>query len=251
MATPAASGGALVDLALKHVGEGYVLGVLAPKDNPNWSGPWDCAEFASWLIFQLASVLYGCDRDFGDPSSADAYTGVWARDARSLGVIISVEQAARTPGAAVLRIPQVAGIGHIVISEGNGRTIEAHSSADGVVELSLAQRRWDCGILVPGLTYSEGTSVVVDPPAGAVFRLTVPTMHGKAVERIQQLLRDAGFDPGDVDGIFAPHTQAAAVAFQLSKGLAADGEVGPVTMKALRAFGTEKPQPRLRVQTRM
>ncbi|MBA3915323.1 MAG: peptidoglycan-binding protein [Acidobacteriales bacterium] len=76
-------------------------------------------------------------------------------------------------------------------------------------------------------------------------------MQGKAVERIQQLLRDAGIDPGDVDGIFGPHTQAASVAFQLSKGLVPDGEVGPVTMKALRAVRAEKPPPTLRFRRQM
>src|SRR5438874_10761443 len=40
-----------------HIGEPYVLGSLAPKNNPTWKGPWDCAEFASWLVFQAADVL--------------------------------------------------------------------------------------------------------------------------------------------------------------------------------------------------
>ena len=81
-APPQPNGNALVQLACKLVGEKYVLGAFAPKDNPGWTGPWDCAEFASWLVFQIAARLYGCRRDFGDPATADAYTGYWAHDAR-------------------------------------------------------------------------------------------------------------------------------------------------------------------------
>src|SRR5439155_19058624 len=58
--TALASGEDIVERAREHVGEKYILGVLAPKDNSNWTGPWDCAEFASWLVFQVAAKLYGC-----------------------------------------------------------------------------------------------------------------------------------------------------------------------------------------------
>ena len=143
MATSApliATGRGVLQLAKGHVGERYVLGVLAPKDNNTWKGPWDCSEFASWLIFQTARVLYGCDRDFGAPGTAKAFTGYWERDAGMFGEIISVDEAARTPGAAVLRVPQPGATGHIVISDGFGRTVEAHSSKDGVIESTLLPR---------------------------------------------------------------------------------------------------------------
>ena len=94
----AVRGERILQLGRKHIGEPYVLGSLAPKNNPKWAGPWDCAEFASWLVFQAADVLYGCASDSGDPASADAYTGYWARDAETLGVKIGVDQAMRTPG---------------------------------------------------------------------------------------------------------------------------------------------------------
>jgi len=236
MASPAAAaptGQQLVDLALLHVGEAYILGAAVPKDNPHWRGPWDCAKFASWLHFQAGAVLYGCDRDFGSPSTADAYTGYWERDAKALGHIISVEQAARTPGAAVLRVPAGGATGHIVISDGQGGTVEAHSHADGVIKSALANRRWDLGILVPFIDYSAGAIISVVPPPTTIYRLTAPPMSGPAVQAIQSRLKTLGFDPGVVDGDFGPHTQAAVIAFQLSKGLAPDGEVGPRTAAAL------------------
>src|SRR6266702_2188838 len=104
---------------------------LAPKDNSKWKGPWDCAEFASWLVFQAAGMLYGCASDSADPASSDAYTGYWARDAETLGVKIPVEQAIRTPGAAVLRSPQSGATGHIVISDGRGYRVDDLRAAMG------------------------------------------------------------------------------------------------------------------------
>ena len=77
----------MLQRARQHIHEDYVLGVVAPKNNPNWRGPWDCAEFTSWLVYQEARVLYGCVDDNSLPAVADAYTGAWtdefepARDA--------------------------------------------------------------------------------------------------------------------------------------------------------------------------
>jgi len=231
--TPPATGETVVQRARAHVGQKYVFGVLVPKDNPNWMGPWDCSEFASWVVFQTAKTLYGCDNDNGAPQTADAFTGYWARDANSRGTKISIDQAARTPGAAVLRVPQGAATGHIVISDGQGGTVEAHSPKDGVIQFTLANRRWDMGILVPGITYTEGPAVQVPPPTVVIYRLTTPMMRGDKIREIQQALEAAGFDPGQLDAIFGPRTHAAVLAFQLSRGLLPDGEVGPKTAAAL------------------
>jgi len=224
----------LLRLARLHIGEKYVLGALAPKNNRHWEGPWDCAEFVSWMVYQAAGVLYGCDSNAGDPAKADAWTGYWARDAKKLGDRITVEQAARTPGAAVLRAPAAQAIGHIVLSDGEGGTVEAHSTKRGVIAGTLAGRRWDMGILVPGIQYSESSApVVVALPEVVIYRLKKPRMTGGEVRALQHKLKAAGFNPGPIDGEFGPMTQAAVVAFQLSRGLVADGEVGPRTAKDL------------------
>lgn len=66
-----------------------------------------------------------------------------------------------------------------------------------------------------------------------------PTLRRKAkneaVTRLQKALRDAGFDPGPVDGAFGSGTQRAVKAFQASCGLEADGIVGKKTWAALAA----------------
>jgi N-acetylmuramoyl-L-alanine amidase len=222
----------LLTLARKHIGEAYVLGALAPKGNRQWSGPWDCAEFASWCVYQASGQIFGCRPRGGDPDTVDAYTGYWAEDAVSIGQEIAVGLAAATPGAFLLRRPGGA-IGHVVISAGGGRTIEAHSTRRGVIEGEAAGRRWDIGVLVPGIEVEvpEGPSPV--PAGGIVLRLKEPHMTGRLVRDVQQALVAQGLQTGGVDGDFGPQTAAAVRAFQLRRGLAVDGEVGALTAKAL------------------
>ncbi len=53
------------------------------------------------------------------------------------------------------------------------------------------------------------------------------------VRALQQALRKVGWQPGPVDGLFGPRTEAAVVQAQRAAGLAADGIVGPRTAGAL------------------
>ena len=56
---------------------------------------------------------------------------------------------------------------------------------------------------------------------------------GPEVTKLQQRLKEKGFDPGVIDGKFGPGTEAALIAFQKSEGLAADGIAGPRTLAEL------------------
>lgn len=58
---------------------------------------------------------------------------------------------------------------------------------------------------------------------------------GPDVLILQSTLKQLGFDPNGVDGVFGPGCEAAVIAFQQSKGLTPDGVVGPATMAALQA----------------
>jgi N-acetylmuramoyl-L-alanine amidase len=231
--TTTPSGDALVRLARTRIGDRYDF-VLVPKDNPKWSGPWDCAELVSWCVYQVAKILYGCQSNSANPAVADAWTGYWLRDAKTLGIQVSIERAAGTPGAAVLRAAQPGRIGHIVLSDGLGGTVEAHSRARGVIGHTLHGRRWDLGILVPGIQYNEiATPVTPHAPRTAVYRLTTPPMKGEVVRRIQRALTGVGYHPGPVDGLYGPQTHAAVAAFQAARRVLVDGEVGPQTARAL------------------
>ncbi len=64
---------------------------------------------------------------------------------------------------------------------------------------------------------------------------------GAAVEDLQTKLKEAGFDPGPIDGKFGPATAAAVRAYQQANGLQVDGIVGPQTRGAL--LGQSTPQP--------
>jgi N-acetylmuramoyl-L-alanine amidase len=222
----------LLGIARRHLGERYVLGALAPKANPAWSGPWDCAEFCSWCVYQATGRLFGCRPRSGDPDRADAYTGFWGEDARQLGTVISVGQAAATAGAFLLRLPASA-IGHVAISAGEGKTVEAHSANRGVIAGSVDGRRWDMGVLVPGIVVRVPDAPLPVPAPRVVLRVRSPRMTGRLVKDVQRALGNADFNPGPIDGEYGPQCAAAVRAFQLREGLAVDGEVGNVTAKRL------------------
>ena len=65
-------------------------------------------------------------------------------------------------------------------------------------------------------------------------------LYGKAV---QTALRKAGFFSGKADGRIGPRTREAVKAFQSSQGLAADGNIGLKTLRALRPYGAGSPRP--------
>jgi peptidoglycan hydrolase-like protein with peptidoglycan-binding domain len=52
---------------------------------------------------------------------------------------------------------------------------------------------------------------------------------GTAVRQLQEALKEAGHDPGPIDGEFGPATEAAVRAFQQEKEIAVDGVVGDIT----------------------
>lgn len=148
------TGKLIFELGTPHIGEAYVAGIQVPMNDATWQGPWDCAEFASWLVFQAGGILYGT-RIRDDHSFADAYTGHWGDQAECDDATIGVDDAARIVGAFLLRKPRPGKRGHIVVSDGQGGTLEAHSRKRGVVRETLDGRRFDYGILVPGIDYSD------------------------------------------------------------------------------------------------
>jgi len=53
---------------------------------------------------------------------------------------------------------------------------------------------------------------------------------GEEVRRIQKKLRELGYNPGTVDGVYGTRTKNAVIAFQKHCGLTADGIAGPKTL---------------------
>lgn len=221
------------ELAIDHVSEPFVFGARAPLSNANWKGPWDCAEFASWCLFQATGVLFGVEPR-KNPVTADAFTGFWADQAFETNAIVPVEVAARTVGAFLVRKPAPARIGHIVISDGKGGTVEAHSSLRGVIRSTLAHRRWDMGVIVPNVIAHASPDLPPIEVALNTLRVQAPLLAAPIVKDVQRALNKAGFTAGRIDGVYGPQTAHAVRLFQSANNLVADGEVGPATFKALK-----------------
>ncbi len=210
--------------------------VLVPKDNPNWNGPWDCAEFVSWVAYQKLKKLYGCVNNQGNPATTEAYSGAWVHDA-SNGTLIPTNEADAmlTAGVVLVRKPPLPGhMGHVAITDGAGKTMEAAGTGLGVRAGNVTGRVWDYYCRLPGVSYSSNPGTPRLKPLPSVIRLEQPNVKGPKVTEIQQALKAAGFDPGKIDGAYGPHTTAAVAAFQTTHRLVADGVVGPATARALK-----------------
>jgi peptidoglycan hydrolase-like protein with peptidoglycan-binding domain len=101
-------------------------------------------------------------------------------------------------------------------------------------------------LCLPGVT-PDGTAVAraADANQGSGASLALGSGYGrsegsKRVRALQQRLDALGQQPGPIDGLYGPLTEAAVKRFQSSAGLAIDGIAGPQTQRALRA---EWPQP--------
>lgn len=213
----------LVNFLMPLIGSKYVLGATVPKAQAGFTGPFDCAEFVAYGVYQTYGIVYGCEPD--DPAKinhADAFTGYFGRDAQKFGKIITVAEAAQIPGAIILRLAAGPSYGHIVVSQGNGKTVEANCTKYGCIQSVVSGRRFDYGILLPGVEYKANTSIVSTPPKDTVYKLKSPYMKSDFIKKVQIALGSLG---SDVDGVYGPHTQSLVVAFQKSKGLIVDGEL--------------------------
>jgi uncharacterized protein (TIGR02594 family) len=63
--------------------------------------------------------------------------------------------------------------------------------------------------------------------------MMMPNAARENIRLIQQALTQQGFDAGVIDGVWGRRTENAVRGFQASRGLLADGVVGPKTWKAL------------------
>ena len=83
---------------------------------------------------------YGCPPGYSSASvsstarrASEDLLGFWADEARRTGCTAPVIVARNTPGAFLLRFATATLPGHVVICDGKGGTLEAHSHVDGVI----------------------------------------------------------------------------------------------------------------------
>lgn len=89
----------------------------------------------------------------------------------------------------------------------------------------------------PSAPSASGGSSSVDGITSSQSTWLRGNSSGPAVSDLQQKLKDAGFDPGPIDGQYGPQTLAAVRAFQAARGCQVDGIVGPETRAALLGAG--------------
>lgn len=123
--------GRFVALALQQAGKNYVYGATPPTSDPN-PRAFDCSSLVQW-----AAIRCGIP----DPTRT---TYTQEAKIRGAGRIISVQQAINTKGALLFQP------GHVAISLGNGKTIEAMNSSQGVRQGNASGRGFTAGGLLVG-----------------------------------------------------------------------------------------------------
>ncbi|MDR6563559.1 MULTISPECIES: peptidoglycan-binding domain-containing protein [unclassified Arcicella] len=224
------TGKKILELAQKHVGEKYVFGAHVPFENSNYKGPWDCAEFVSWIVFQSTQIKIGVRGN-------EAYTGYWADDVPKLCKKINISEAGQTYGAIVFRSPGFKGIkiGHIAFSDGNGGTVEAKSTKDGVCKSTIDGRQWEFGILINAVEYERNSILKLDyqtPPLN--FHVRSPLMEHKIVQETKEKLSKINLYHGDIDEFYNEEIAKAVSNYQKIKGLVVDGILGKETLSSLK-----------------
>jgi cell wall-associated NlpC family hydrolase len=124
--------GRFVALALQQAGKRYVFGAEAAASDPN-PRAFDCSELVEW-----SAARVGISPKVPDGSAAQL------AHCKSKGTLISVQQGITTKGA-LLFMP-----GHVAISLGNGKTIEAMNPSAGVKQGNANNRGWTAAGRIPG-----------------------------------------------------------------------------------------------------
>lgn len=159
------------------------------------------------------------------------------------------------------------GIGIEICENADGDRAKAEDNAAWLVARLLQQYGWgldrikqhhdfspwkkDCPrILRPrwGKWLERVQHYLADGQKGEAKTMARPVLRkgdrGQAVKELQEALKSLGYDPGPIDGVFGPRTEAAVKAFQRAAGIAVDGIVGPVTWSKLdAALAAQRAQP--------
>lgn len=122
-----------VMLALKQVGDHYVWGAAPSGPNPS---AFDCSSLVQWAAGRVGCYM---------PRTSETQMGYM----RSKGTTLPVSTAIRTRGALLWKP------GHIAISLGDGRTVEALNPSYGVTTMSATDRSfsWQGAGKIPGMRY--------------------------------------------------------------------------------------------------
>ena len=112
----------------------------------------------------------------------------------------------------------------------NGRAVHVGYAIGGDALVEAKGR--DDGVVKSGL---DGFSRFGRPRffSPRELKLTTPYMRGEDVYALQSALKERGYDPGQLDGVYGKKTARAVRRFQKDRGFKVDGIAGPETLKAL------------------
>ncbi len=213
-----------VRLVLAQEGDEYVFGAEVSKADPD-PDRFDCSELIEWACGWLGVV----------PTMPD---GSWlqARHCQTNDTLIPIDQGMKTRGALLFAFSSDPFVGgrpssaHVVVSLGDGRTIEARSRTHGIGVFSAYNRGWTHAARVPGVTYPHERG----PAPTTVARGD----KGPLVEAIQRALKrwsERALPRFGVDSDFGPETEAWVVRYQSAVGLDPSGVVDALTAAFLLA----------------
>lgn len=122
------------------------------------------------------------------------------------------------------------------IAQRFGTTVEAIARANNITNPNLIFVGQVLTIptgAAPGPTPPTSPTPTPPTPAPGLCPRLQRGSRGAAVRRLQNLLRNAGFDPGAIDGIFGARTESAVRELQRRRGLPVTGIVDVRTWQAL------------------
>jgi cell wall-associated NlpC family hydrolase len=161
--------------ALAQAGDRYVFGAEAAPDDANPT-VFDCSELTQWAAHR---------------AGVDLPDGSWLQyqTLAKEGGSVSVEQALKTKGALLFYFSEPpTGAGrpsraHVAISLGDGRTIEARSTKDGVGIFNADTVRFNYAAVIPQFAGAGGAGDLPDVPLPTTPTTpTFPTSPGPAVD---------------------------------------------------------------------
>jgi cell wall-associated NlpC family hydrolase len=132
----------ILSRAKTQIGKPYIYGYEVDLTDPD-PAAFDCSELIQWV----------CAQESITPVMPDGAI-YQMRFCRKLGRLIDVDEAIKTPGALLFRIDEEYG-NHVVLSQGNGTTIEARGRRYGVGTWSTRGRLWTQAALIPGVAYGD------------------------------------------------------------------------------------------------
>ena len=189
-----------------------------------WVGHYvaDCSGLFAWAYKQLGSAIAH--------GSNSIYNGYCS----SKGKLNDDLKKTLIPGTAVFTGDSKSH-GHIGLYVGSGKVIEASGTQAGVCVSNITAGKWTYFGLLKDVSYGD-TAPATEP---AKDDGSLPTLRrgskGAYVTKAQTLLKERGYDlgPCGIDGDYGPATEKAIRAFQKDWGLEQDGVTGPRTWELL------------------